>query len=56
MLEAGRKKSTLWVGDLMIRGILAGVFLGYAASLVRVVLSQGLPAIVGAILFRVGFA
>ena len=55
MLEAARKKAALSVRDLMIRGILAGVFLGYATSLVMVVLSQGLPPIVGAILFPVGF-
>jgi len=55
MLEAARKKAALPVRDLLIRGILAGVFLGYATSLVMVVLSQGLPPIVGAILFPVGF-
>ena len=54
MLEAARKKAALSVRDLMIRGILAGVFLGYATSLVMVVLSQGLPPIVGAILFPGG--
>ena len=47
IFEAARKKATLPVRDLMIRGILAGVFLGYATSLVMVVSSQGLPAIVG---------
>jgi len=55
MLEAARKKAALSVRDLMIRGILAGVLLGYATSLVMVVMSQGLPPIVGAILFPVGF-
>jgi formate/nitrite transporter len=55
MLEAAQKKAGLSVRDLLIRGILAGVFLGYATSLVMVVLAQGLPPIVGAILFPVGF-
>jgi formate/nitrite transporter len=55
ILEVARKKATLPVRDLMIRGILAGVFLGYATSLVVIVNSQGLPAIVGALLFPVGF-
>jgi formate/nitrite transporter len=55
MLEAARKKAGLSVRDLLIRGILAGVFLGYATSLVMVVLAQALPPIVGAILFPVGF-
>ncbi len=40
---------------MLIRGILAGAFLGYATSLAIVVTSQGLPPIVGAILFPVGF-
>jgi formate transporter len=55
MLETAQKKAALPVRDLMIRGMLAGVLLGYATSLVMVVLPQGLPAIVGAILFPVGF-
>jgi len=50
-----KRKSELPARDLLIRGILAGAFLGYATSLVFVVLSQGLPPIVGAILFPVGF-
>jgi formate transporter len=54
VLLAG-KKSELSVRDMLIRGILAGAFLGYATSLVFMVLSQGLPPIVGAILFPVGF-
>ena len=55
MLEAAQKKAALPVLDLMIRGMLAGGLLGYATSLVMVVLAQGLPPIVGAILFPVGF-
>jgi formate transporter len=55
MIEVAQKKAALPVRDLLIRGILSGVFLGYATSLVMVVLSQGLPPIVGAILFPVGF-
>jgi formate/nitrite transporter len=50
-----RKKSELPVRDMLIRGILAGAFLGYATALVFMVLSQGLPPIVGAIVFPVGF-
>jgi formate transporter len=58
MQEAVRvagKKSALTVRDMMIRGILSGAFLAYATSLVVVVNSQGLPPVVGAILFPVGF-
>jgi formate/nitrite transporter len=54
-VQVARRKSELPARDLLIRGILAGAFLGYATSLVFVVLSQGLPPIVGAILFPVGF-
>jgi formate/nitrite transporter len=54
-VQLAKKKSELSVRDMLIRGILAGAFLGYATSLVFMVSSQGLPAIVGAILFPVGF-
>src|SRR5216684_2516807 len=54
-LRAAEKKCSLPVRDLLIRGSLAGAFLGYATSLVFVALSQGLPGIVGAIIFPVGF-
>ena len=54
-LQAAKKKAALPVRDLLVRGFLAGAFLGYATSLVMVILSQGLPGIVGAALFPVGF-
>src|SRR5712692_8045562 len=54
-LQAAKKKAGLPVRDLLLRGILAGALLGYATSLVMVILSQGLPPIVGAALFPVGF-
>jgi formate transporter len=54
-LRAAEKKAGLSVGDLLVRGALSGVFLGYATSLAFVALSQGLPAIVGALIFPVGF-
>jgi formate/nitrite transporter len=55
MVKAGKRKAALGVPDMLIRGILAGAFLGFATSLVFVVLAQGVPAIVGAIVFPVGF-
>src|SRR5689334_13651700 len=55
MLQIAKRKAGLGVPDMLVRGILAGAFLGYATSLVFFVLSQGLPPIVGAILFPVGF-
>ena len=54
-LRAAEKKAVLPVRDLLIRGALAGAFLGYATSMVFVALSQGLPPIAGAIIFPAGF-
>ena len=54
-VQLAKRKSDLPLRDMLIRGILAGAFLGYATSLVFVVLSQGIAPIVGAILFPVGF-
>ena len=50
-----KKKSELSVADMLIRGALSGAFLGYATSLAFLATSQGLPSIVGAILFPAGF-
>src|SRR5260370_39800033 len=52
--QLAKRRSDLPIRDMLGRGILAGAFLGYATSLVFVVLSQGLAPIVGAILFPVG--
>src|SRR5246127_1804224 len=54
ILLAG-KKASLRVSDMLIRGVLAGVFLGFATSLAVIVTAQGALPIVGAILFPVGF-
>jgi len=54
-VQLARRKSELSVGNMLIRGALSGAFLGYATSLAFLVTSQGLPPIVGAILFPVGF-
>lgn len=55
VVQLAKKKSDLSVPDMLIRGILSGAFLGYATSLAFLVTSQGLPPIVGAILFPAGF-
>ena len=55
VVRLSKVKSALSIRDMLIRGILAGAFLGYATSLAMIVSSQGLPPIVGAILFPVGF-
>jgi formate/nitrite transporter len=54
-LEAAEKKVRLSVRQMLMRGFLSGAFLGYATSLVMVILAQGLPPIVGAVAFPVGF-
>src|SRR5579864_5338693 len=54
-LNLAEKKAALSARDLLVRGMLAGGFLAYATSVVFVVLSQGLPPIVGAIIFPAGF-
>ena len=41
--------------QMLLRGALAGGLLGYATSLVMVILSQGVAPIVGALCFPVGF-
>jgi formate/nitrite transporter len=55
MLTVAQTKSRLPIRDLLLRGALAGAFLGFATSLAMVVTSQGLPPIVGAAFFPVGF-
>lgn len=55
ILHAAEKKVNLPVRDMLIRGFLSGAFLGYATSLALLVQSQGLPPIVGAAIFPVGF-
>src|SRR5215813_11590921 len=54
-VQLAKKKSELSAPNMLIRGMLSGAFLGYATSLAFLVTSQGLPPIVGAILFPVGF-
>jgi formate/nitrite transporter len=49
-------KSELPVGQLLLRGFLSGALLGFATTVAFTANAQGLPAIVGAILFPVGFA
>jgi formate/nitrite transporter len=53
--QLARQKAALPPAQMLLRGALAGGLLAYATSLVMTILSQGLPAIVGAICFPVGF-
>jgi len=54
-VKLAKRKAGLSIRDLLLRGILAGAFLGYATSLALVIVSQGLPGIAAAALFPVGF-
>jgi len=54
-LAIAEKKANLSMGDLLIRGFLAGAILSYATSLALVVVAQGGAPILGAVLFPVGF-
>jgi formate/nitrite transporter len=49
------RKASLPIGQMLLRGALAGAFLGYATSLAMVINAQGLPPIVAALCFPVGF-
>src|SRR5438093_7572621 len=53
--QMARQKASLPTTQMLLRGALAGALLGYATSLVMVILSQGLPPLVGALCFPVGF-
>jgi formate/nitrite transporter len=55
MLKAAKRKAALGVSDMLLRGALSGVFLGFATSLAFMTQTQGLPPLVGAILFPAGF-
>lgn len=55
VLRLARAKASLSIRDMLLRGALAGALLGFATSLAMVVTSQGLPPIVAATFFPVGF-
>lgn len=55
MCAVAKKKALLPWRILLARGFLAGALLGYATSLALVPHAQGLPPIVGALIFPVGF-
>jgi formate/nitrite transporter FocA (FNT family) len=51
-LRAARRKAGLSVFDMLLRGALAGAFLGFATSLVFVVQTQGTPPLLARSCFR----
>ncbi|UJP05198.1 MAG: formate/nitrite transporter family protein [Nitrosomonas sp.] len=55
MLQAGARKASLPVGQLMLRGFLSGAFLGYATTLAILAATQTGWGIAGALVFPVGF-
>lgn len=52
----GAVKSRLPVSQLLLRGALSGALLGFATTVAFTANAQGLPPIIGAVLFPVGFA
>ncbi len=55
MVEAGTRKATLSVSDLLVRGALSGAILGIATHLaITAAVQTGVP-LVGALIFPVGF-
>ncbi len=55
-VASGASKSGLPASQLLLRGALSGALLGFATTVAFTATAQGLPPIVGAILFPVGFA
>jgi formate transporter len=55
VVTAASVKVGLSIKDMLIRGFLAGAFLGFATALAFTVTGQGLPPIVGAAIFPAGF-
>ena len=55
-LEGGAVKAHLPVSQLLVRGFLSGALLGFATTVAFTATAQGLPPIVGAVLFPAGFA
>jgi len=54
-VELAVKKSELSSSNLVIRGIVAGALLGIATSFAFVAVAQGMPPLIGALIFPVGF-
>lgn len=52
----GATKARLNIGALLVRGFLSGALLGFATTVAFTANAQGLPPVIGAILFPVGFA
>lgn len=55
-VAVGSAKAQLKMGDLLLRGSLSGALLGFATTVAFSANAQGLPPVVGAVLFPAGFA
>jgi formate/nitrite transporter len=55
-VAAGAAKAQLKIWDLLQRGFLSGALLGFATTVAFSANAQGLPPVVGAVLFPAGFA
>ena len=55
-VAVGSAKAQLKIGDLLLRGSLSGALLGFATTVAFSANAQGLPPVVGAVLFPAGFA
>jgi formate/nitrite transporter len=55
-VAGGAIKSRLLVSQLLLRGALSGALLGFATTVAFTATAQGLPPVLGAVLFPVGFA
>jgi formate/nitrite transporter FocA (FNT family) len=55
MIQAGTNKEKLGAKDLFVRGVLSGALLGFATTLALTGTAQTGAAVVGALLFPVGF-
>lgn len=55
-VAAGSAKAQLKIRDLLLRGFLSGALLSFATTVAFSANAQGLPPIVGAVLFPAGFA
>lgn len=56
IVQAGKKKTKLSATKILIKGVLSGVFLGYATTLAYIGATQTHLDIIGALIFPVGFA
>lgn len=55
-VSVGAAKAKLKIPDFLLRGFLSGALLGFATTVAFSANAQGLPPIVGAVLFPAGFA